>query len=142
MNTTYVLLAIWLLSASMCALGDRPVLHKRQLHGMFEDEKRAVQHHIINTEYENIYNGIIRQAKIGNAEIKFTLICANELAIANVMRSALTDDMLNTIKIYKLSSETLSYKIVDKLKTTFPDAHLVYKPSENPDKCLIYTLSW
>ena len=46
------------------------------------------------------------------------------------------------IKLYQLSPETLSYKIVDKLKTTFPDSHLVYKPSENPDKCMIYTLSW
>jgi hypothetical protein len=128
----------------MYVLGDRPVMHKRQLHGMFEDEKRSVQHKIINTEYENIYNGIIQNAKIGKSEIKFKLLCANELTTAaNVKTSVLTDDEISQMmKMYQLSAETLSYKIVDKLKTTFPDSHIVYKPSENPDKCLIYTLSW
>lgn len=142
MNTTYVLLAIWLLGSAMYVLGDRPVMHKRQLHGMFEDEKRTVQQKIINAEYENIYNGIIQKAKIGKSEINFTLICANELAKANIIASVLTDDMLNAIKIYQLSAETLGYKIVDKLKTTFPDSHIVYNPSENPNKCAMYTLSW
>ncbi len=142
MNTIYVLLAIWVLGQAMYVLGDRPVMHKRQLHGMFEDEKRTVQQKIINTEYENIYNGIIQNAKIGKSEIKFTLVCANELAIANVVASTLTDDTLKTIKTYQLSAETLGYKIVDKLKTTFPDSHIVYKPSDHPNKCVIYTLSW
>jgi len=144
MNTTYVLLAIYLLSVFMHVLGDRPVMHKRQLHGMFEDEKRTVQQNIINSEYENIYNGIIQKAKIGGTEIKFTLFCNIDMKKIAILDSINTEGS-EIIKIYQLSTETLGYKIVDKLKTTFPDSHLVLKPDtnvNNPTKCLIYTLSW
>ena len=141
MNTIYGLFMTYLLSAFVHVLGDRPVLHKRQLHGMFEDEKRNVQQNIINTEYENIYNRVLQKAKIGETEIHFTRFCKVVIKNFAILDSINTEDS-GIIKIYQLSTETLSYKIVDKLKTTFPDSYLVLNPSDNPTKCLIYTLSW
>ena len=142
MNTIYGLFMTYLLSAFVHVLGDRPVLHKRQLHGMFEDEKRNVQQNIINTEYENIYNRVLQKAKIGETEIHFTLFCKVVIKNFAILDSINTEDS-GIIKIYQLSTETLSYKIVDKLKTTFPDSYLVLNPNvNNPTKCLIYTLSW
>ena len=141
------MIVILILAYLLTVLGDkRQVYTTYQLRGMFEKEKNKAFQYITEIEYEHIYNGVLQQAMIGKTDLQFTILCVNEHDKHNLdINSILDDELLNIMKIYQITSELLSPKVLDKLKINFPDSKIITETDNsmnNHYKCVYYTLSW
>jgi len=153
----FVLLLTYLLSV----LGDNNAVYtKYQLRGMFEKEKNKLIQYFIVKEYENIYNGVLHQAKIGNTELQFTILCdvnqeKHKLHIKSVLfnngireHDGILNDIIGGIPETEINTEKvlISSKIIDKLQMSFPDSNIIWETDNdimlNPMKCIFYTMSW
>jgi|688.fasta_scaffold805007_1 hypothetical protein len=153
----FVLLLTYLLSV----FGDNNAVYtKYQLRGMFEKEKNKLIQYFIVKEYENIYNGVLHQAKIGNTELQFTILCdvnqeKHKLHIKSVLfnngireHDGILDDLIRRIPETEINTEKvlISSKIIDKLQMSFPDSNIIWETDNdimfNPMKCIFYTMSW
>jgi hypothetical protein len=153
----FVLLLTYLLSV----FGDNNAVYtKYQLRGMFEKEKNKLIQYFIVKEYENIYNGVLHQAKIGNTELQFTILCdvnqeKHKLHIKSVLfnngireHDGILDDLIRRIPETEINTEKvlISSKIIDKLQISFPDSNIIWETDNdimfNPMKCIFYTMSW
>jgi hypothetical protein len=150
----FVLFLTYLLSV----FGDNNAVYtKYQLRGMFEKEKHKIRQLFIDKEYENIYNGVLHQAKIGNTELQFTILCPNpekhKLHIKSVLNSIsdhdrILNDLIGRIPETEIITEhiLISSKIIDKLQMSFPDSKIIWESDydiiTNPIKCIFYTMSW
>ena len=155
----FVLLLTYLLGV----FGDKPLVYtKYQLRGMFEKEKYKLRQYFIDNEYENIYNGALHQAKIGNTELQFTILCdvnnqeKHKLHIKSVLfnngineyDSRVLGDILRDMTETEIITEKvlISSKIIDKLQMSFPDSNIIWETDNdiqfNPMNCIFYTLSW
>jgi hypothetical protein len=152
----FVLFLTYLLSV----FGDNNAVYtKYQLRGMFEKEKNKICQQFIDKEYENIYNGVLHQAKIGNTELQFTILChvnnpeKHKLHIKSVLNSisdhdGILNDLISRIPETELITEKvlISSKIIDKLQMSFPDSNIIWETDNdimfNPMNCIFYTMSW
>ena len=153
----FVLLLTYLLSV----FGDNNAVYtKYQLRGMFEKEKHKLRQYFIDKEYENIYNGVLHQAKIGNTELQFTILCdvnqeKHKLHIKSVLfnngireHDGILNDIIGGIPITEIITEKvlISSKIIDKLQMSFPDSNIIWETDNdiqiNPMNCIFYTMSW
>ena len=153
---------VLLLTYLICVFGDKNAVYtKTQLRGMFEKEKHKLRQQFIDKEYENIYNGVLHQAKIGNTELQFTILCdvnnpeKHKLHIKSVLFNGINEyDGIVLGGILRDMSETeiitekvlISYKIIDKLQISFPDSNIIWETDNdiqfNPMKCTFYTMTW
>jgi len=153
----FVLLLTYLLSV----FGDNNAVYtKYQLRGMFEKEKHKIRQQFIDKEYENIYNGVLHQAKIGNTELQFTILCdvnqeKHKLHIKSVLfnngireHDGILNDLIGRIPETEIITEKvlISSKIIDKLQMSFPDSNIIWETDNdlmfNPMNCIFYTMSW
>jgi hypothetical protein len=154
----FVLLLTYLLSV----FGDNNAVYtKYQLRGMFEKEKNKLIQYFIVKEYENIYNGVLHQAKIGNTELQFTILCdvnnqeKHKLHIKSVLfnngireHDGILDDIIRRIPETEINTEKvlISSKIIDKLQMSFPDSNIIWETDNdimtNQMNCIFYTMSW
>jgi hypothetical protein len=153
----FVLLLTYLLSV----FGDNNAVYtKYQLRGMFEKEKNKLIQYFIVKEYENIYNGVLHQAKIGNTELQFTILCdvnqeKHKLHIKSVLfnngireHDGILDDLIRRIPETEINTAKVlvSSKIIDKLQMSFPDSNIIWETDNdimfNPMNCIFYTMSW
>lgn len=154
----FVLLLTYLLSV----LGDTNAVYtKYQLRGMFEKEKHKIRQQFIDKEYENIYNGVLHQAKIGNTELQFTILCdvdnqeKHKLHIKSVLfnnviseHDGILSDLIGRMPKTEITTEQIliSSKIIDKLQMSFPDSKIIWESDDdiitNPMNCIFYTMSW
>ena len=155
----FVLLLTYLLSV----FGDNNAVYtKYQLRGMFEKEKHKLRQYFIDKEYENIYNGVLHQAKVGNTELQFTILCdvnnqeKHKLHIKsflfnngiNEYDSRVLGDILKDMTETEIITEKvlISSKIIDKLQMSFPDSNIIWETDNdiqiNPMNCIFYTMSW
>lgn len=158
----FVLLLTYLLSV----FGDNNAVYtKYQLRGMFEKEKNKLIQYFIVKEYENIYNGVLHQAKIGNTELQFTILCdvdnqeKHKLHIKSVLfnnginidefsGAKILNDIIGGIPITEINTAKvlISSKVIDKLQLSFPDSNIIWETDNdimfNPMKCIFYTMSW
>ena len=155
----FVLFLTYLLSV----FGDNNAVYtKYQLRGMFEKEKYKLRQYFIDNEYENIYNGALHQAKIGNTELQFTILCdvnnteKHKLHIKSVLFNNGISEHDNRVlgSILRDMTETeiitekvlISTKIIDKLQMSFPDSNIIWETDNdimfNPMNCIFYTMSW
>jgi hypothetical protein len=158
----FVLLLTYLLSV----FGDNNAVYtKYQLRGMFEKEKNKLIQYFIVKEYENIYNGVLDQAKIGKTELQFTILCdvnnqeKHKLHIKSVLfnnginiheftGSKILNDIIGGIPITEINTAKvlISTKIIDKLQLSFPDSNIIWETDNdimtNQMNCIFYTMSW
>ena len=155
----FVLFLTYLLSV----FGDNNAVYtKYQLRGMFEKEKYKLRQYFIDNEYENIYNGALHQAKIGNTELQFTILCdvnnteKHKLQIKSVLfnngisehDNRVLGDILRDMTETEIITEKvlISTKIIDKLQMSFPDSNIIWETDNdimfNPMNCIFYTMSW
>ena len=154
----FVLLLTYLLSV----FGDNNAVYtKYQLRGMFEKEKNKLIQYFIVKEYENIYNGVLDQAKIGKTELQFTILCdvnnqeKHKLHIKSVLfnngireHDGILDDLIRRIPETEINTAKVlvSSKIIDKLQMSFPDSNIIWETDNdimfNPMNCIFYTMSW
>jgi len=135
-----------LLSYLLHVFSDKHMVYTNyQLRGMFDKEKNKITQYLIDKEYDNIYNGVLQQAIVGKTELRFTILCFNEHEKHNLdIKTSLDDDNLRKIQLYKISNQIISTKIIDKLKNTFVDIEIITEinNTDNPEKCIYYTLVW
>ena len=154
----FVLFLTYLLSV----FGDNNAVYtKYQLRGMFEKEKHKIRQQFIDKEYENIYNGVLHQAKIGNTELQFTILCdvdnpeKHKLHIKSVLfnnviseHDGILSDLIGRMPKTEITTEQIliSSKIIDKLQMSFPDSKIIWESDDdiitNPMNCIFYTMSW
>lgn len=155
----FVLFLTYLLSV----FGDNNAVYtKYQLRGMFEKEKHKLRQQFIDKEYENIYNGVLHQAKVGNTELQFTILCnvnnqeKHKLHIKSVLfnnginehDNRVLGDILRDMTETEIITEQIliSSKIIDKLQMSFPDSKIIWESDNdiitNPMKCTFYTMTW
>jgi hypothetical protein len=155
----FVLFLTYLLSV----FGDNNAVYtKYQLRGMFEKEKHKLRQQFIDKEYENIYNGVLHQAKVGNTELQFTILCnvnnqeKHKLHIKSVLfnngisehDNRVLGDILRDMTETEIITEKvlISTKIIDKLQMSFPDSNIIWETDNdimfNPMNCIFYTMSW
>ena len=165
------MIVILILTYLLTVLGDkRQVYTTYQLRGMFEKEKNKAFQYITEIEYEHIYNGVLQQAMIGKTDLQFTILCRFDINIHNLGVNSIFNsgdnsgviELFNIMQIYEITSELLSPKVLDKLKIKFPDSKIILETDftkiikekdrhdmfsfghqdYNPNKCVIYTISW
>ena len=125
---------------------DKNIIYKYQLRGMIEKERNREIQKIINFEYDYIYNKILQEAKIGNSKIIFTILCFHREGINdnifNSIRDNNVDSILKIINLYKINSDSIVSKVIEKLRLSFPDSKIIWETKYNENDCINYTLFW
>lgn len=136
MQTLTLLFIVYLLHILVLSFDsfDKNLIYKHQLRGLIEKERNREIEQIVSREYGKIHNQVLQEAKIGNSQLKFKILCFN-------VTENINDPTLATIKMYKIPLDTLTNKIMDKLKETFPDSNFIQETNDG-NKCHEYRLSW
>lgn len=145
-----VLLLVYLLHILAVSL-DKNIVYKYQLRGMIEKERNYEIQKIINTEYEKIYHMVLEQIKSEKNHIQFKLLCFDLKECNSNIFNTLCDHRVEgdkiskIIQMYKIPIDSMIPKIIDKLKTSFPNTNIIWEINKNNDEngnCINYILFW
>ena len=137
MQTLTLLFIVYLLHVLVLSFesSDKNLIYKHQLRGLIEKERNREIEQIVSREYEKIHSQVLQEAIIGNSQLKFKILCFD------LEGSNMNAHSLNIIKMYKIPLDTLTNKIMDKLKASFPDSNFIQETNDG-NKCHEYRLSW
>jgi len=146
MKTLFFFLFTYLLNT--LSLVDKNIVYKQQLRGIIEKERNRQIQKIINFEYEYIYNQVLQETKIGNTKIQFKIFCFHTEGINDNIFNSMrinndSDSMLKIVNLYKINSDSIVSKVIEKLKLSFPDSNIIWETKyNNENDCINYSLFW
>ena len=94
---------------------------------------------------------VLEEIKKGNSHIQFKLLCFDPKECnSNIFNTICDhrlegDKILKIIQMYKIPNDNIIPKIIDKLKTSFPNTNIIWEINKNNNEnnnCINYILFW